>query len=119
MSSQVCLGVLLECIRSAWEGPEDPASCAWRFLACVAGGDQEERLHRLLSFVEEMQGALVGRLGGQEQYRGGGGMVEEASRKRPRRGAEKGQEEGGRKVSGLRYGSLRANMLYRSEDSHI
>jgi hypothetical protein len=96
MPSQVCLGVLLESIRSAWEGPEDPASCAWRFLACVATGNQEERLHRLLSFVEVMRGALVERLGGQEQYRGGDAMVQEASRKRGRCGGENGQKKDGR-----------------------
>jgi hypothetical protein len=96
MPSQDCLGVLLECVRSAWEGAEDGASCASRFLTLVAGTEQDEQLRRLLSFVEALRAPLLERLEGDEQCGGGEGIVEEASRKRGRGDAGSGQEEGGR-----------------------
>lgn len=94
------LSTLLECMRSAWEGPEDAASCACRFLACVAGAEQEEQLRRVLSFVEAVRGGLVERLGGCEGGSGGEGDVEEASRKRARCEAEREAKDGRGEVSG-------------------
>lgn len=99
--SEGCLGMLLECVQCAWEGPEDAMSCARRFLACVGGAEQEEQLRRVLSFVEAVRGPLLERLEGCETGQGGDGVVEEeASRKRAR--GEAGKEQGDRRseVSG-------------------
>jgi hypothetical protein len=98
--SEDCLGMLLECVRCAWEGPEDATSCARRLLACVGGAEQEQ-LRRVLSFVEAVRGPLLERLEGCETGQGDDGVIEEeASRKRAR--GEAGKEQGGgrSKVSG-------------------
>jgi hypothetical protein len=99
--SQDCLGVLLECLRSAWEGREEAASCASRFLACVAGTEKEEQLRRVLSFVEAVRGPLLERLEGQEARTDGGGVVEQTFTKRARCDAGSDDKEEGRvEVSG-------------------
>jgi hypothetical protein len=97
-SSHDCLGVLLECIQSAWEGREAAASCASRFLAYVAGAEQEEQLRRVLSFVEAVRGPLVERLDRRDMDEN---TMTEASRKRARSDAGNDDKEEGRvEVSG-------------------
>jgi hypothetical protein len=99
--SQDCLGVLLECLRSAWEGREEAASCTCRFLACVAEAEEEEQLRRVLSFVEAVRGPLSERLKGHEARVVHEGLVEQAFGKRPRYDAgSDDKEEGRNEVSG-------------------
>jgi hypothetical protein len=94
------LNMLLECMRSAWEGREDAASCACRFLADVQGGEQTEQLGRLLSFVEALRGPLLERLQGHGERHRGDGSMEEVSRKRGRCDAGSDDKEGHGEVSG-------------------
>jgi hypothetical protein len=99
--SQDCLGVLLECLRSTWEGQEAAASCASRFLACVAGTEQEEQLRRVLSFIEAVRGSLSERLELKHARAVEENTVTEASRKRSRCDAGVDDKEEGRsEVSG-------------------
>jgi hypothetical protein len=92
--------MLLECMRSAWEGPEDAVSCARRFLADVEGVEQTEHLGRLLSFVEAVRGPLLERLRGHEERHRGDGSMEDASRKRGRCDAGSSDKDGHGEVSG-------------------
>jgi hypothetical protein len=99
--SHDCLGVLLECLRSTWEGQEAGARCASRFLACVTGDEQEEQLRRVLSFVEAVRGPLLERLKGQQPMADGEGVVEDALRKMSRCDVGSDDKEEGRvEVSG-------------------
>jgi hypothetical protein len=99
--SQDCLDVLLECLRSTWEGQEAAASCASRFLACVAEAEQEEQLRRVLSFVEAVLGPLLERVKRKEARASGGGVVEQTIGKRSRCDAGGDDKEEGRsEVSG-------------------
>jgi hypothetical protein len=91
-------------MRCAWEGPEDAASCACRFLACVAGAEQEEHVRRVLCFLEAVRGGLVERVEGCEASSGGEGSVEEAVRKRARGDARRDDKEGPGQVSGSVHG---------------
>jgi hypothetical protein len=94
------LGMLMDCMRSAWEGPEDAASCAHRFLAGAQGVEQTEQLHRLLSFVEALRDPLLDRLEGKDASFEDGGAIIKASRKRMRCGAESAQASAQSEVGG-------------------
>jgi hypothetical protein len=83
---------------SAWEGPEDAASCACRFLAGVGGSEQEQQLRRLFSFVEALRDPLLERLEGKDASFEVGGAMIDASRKRTRGDAESDQASAQSKV---------------------